>query len=167
LGRYDEILQLALVDATGCVLFYDSFKPTEKKSWPQAQRVHSIAPRDVKGKAPFQSRRAEIQGIIDAGALIVAYNAEFDLGFLSAQGIKLQEKPYLCLMKEFACVYGRKKVHGHAYTYQSLEVCAQYYGVQNPEAHNALADAQTTLYCYQAFMQEGKYRPRREKWSMP
>jgi DNA polymerase-3 subunit epsilon len=164
---YDEILQLAIVDPAGQVLFYDSFKPTQKTSWPQAQKVHGIAPKDVRNKALFGSRKHEIQNIIDASELIVAYNAKFDLGFLGAQGIELRKKPYFCLMKEFAQiarVHGRKMGQRLSYTYQNLDSCARYYGVQNPSAHNALADAKTALYCYQAFMREGKRQTRVEEW---
>jgi DNA polymerase III epsilon subunit-like protein len=165
-GLYDEILQLAVINAMGQTLFYDSFKPVEKRIWPQAQKVHGISPHDVKDKTSFESRRNEIQSIIDASELVVAYNAEFDLGFLSAQGIELQGKPYICLMKEFARIYGRKKVHDRGYTFQSLDACARYYEVQNPKAHNALADAQTTLHCYQAFVKSAGRPVYRREWGV-
>jgi DNA polymerase-3 subunit epsilon len=163
---YDEILQLAIVDAAGSTLFYDGFKPTKRKSWAQAQRVHGITPNDVKGKAPFGSRKDEIQGIIDAGGLIVTYNAGFDLGFLSAQGIALKGRRYLCLMTEFARFHGRKGGRRRWYTWQSLEVCARHYGVANPRAHDALADALTTLRCYQSFMREGRREVRGKEWGI-
>jgi DNA polymerase-3 subunit epsilon len=163
-GTYDEILQLAIVDDTGTPLFYDNFKPVERKSWKQAQSIHGITPSVVKGKACFAERRNEIQRIVDTSTLIVVYNATFDLGFLSAQGIELGGRRYTCLMKEFARVYGSKKGHSKNYTWQTLDTCAQYYGIENPHTHNALSDAQTTLLCYQALVKEGKYAPRKEVW---
>jgi DNA polymerase III epsilon subunit-like protein len=165
-GSYDEILQLAIIDGAGKPLFYDSFKPVNRRSWTATQRIHGVAPRDVKEKAPFSERKAEIQSIIDVSRLLIAYNAEFDLGFLSAQGIGLEGKRFICLMKEFARIYGRKKVHGKGYTWQSLETCARYYGIVNLRAHDALADARVTLRCYRAFVQEGRHRARNEKWGV-
>jgi DNA polymerase-3 subunit epsilon len=161
---YDEILQLAIVDDTGTPLFCDNFKPVERKSWKQAQSIHGITPSAVKDKVCFAERRDEIQRVIDTSTLIVVYNATFDLGFLSAQGIELRDKRHICLMKEFARVYGAKKGHSKGYTWQALSICAQYYGIENSHTHNALSDAQTTLLCYQALVKEGKYAPRKEVW---
>jgi DNA polymerase-3 subunit epsilon len=113
---YDEILQFAIVDAASESLFYDSFSPIKHSSWTQAQSIHGIAPRDIKDKAPFSSRKAEIQTIIDAADLLVAYNANFDLAFLSAQGIELQDKRFVCLMKSFAQIHGRRGRYHISYT---------------------------------------------------
>jgi DNA polymerase-3 subunit epsilon len=163
---YDEILQLAIVDATGAPLFYDSFSPVRHKSWAQAQRIHGIAPRNLKGKAPFSSRKAEVQSIINDADLIVAYNADFDLGFLSAQGIKLKGMRFACLMKEFARVHGRKRGHRTRCIWQTLEACAQYYGIAYPLTHDVLADARVTLRCHQSLMQESGYRMCVKEWSI-
>jgi DNA polymerase III epsilon subunit-like protein len=163
-STHDEVLQLAIVNATEETLFYDSFKPAKQKSWPRAEKLHGITPRDVTNKAPFAERRAEIQNIIDTNPLIVAYNAEFDLLFLSSQGINLKKKRYICLMKEFARMHGSKKGHRQGYAWCRLEDCARHYGVANPQAHNAWADAQTTLRCYQLFAAESNYRIHEKEW---
>jgi DNA polymerase III epsilon subunit-like protein len=164
-AAFDEILQLAIVDDAGDSLFYESFKPRYKKSWKPAQKIHGIMSSDVKDKAHFEDRRGEIQNIINTSTLIVAYNAEFDLGFLSAQEIELDKRRYVCLMKEFARVYGAKRKYGGGYIWQSLDTCAQYYGVSNPHMHNALSDTETTLLCYQAFIKEDKFTPHKEVWT--
>jgi DNA polymerase III epsilon subunit-like protein len=164
-AAFDEILQLAIVNDAGDSLFYESFKPRYKKSWKQAQKIHGIMPSDVKDKPHFETRRNEIQGIINTSTLIVTYNAEFDLGFLSAQGIELNKKRYVCLMKEFARVYGAKRKYGSGYIWQSLDTCARYYGVSNPRMHNALSDTQTALLCYRALVKEGKFVLHEEVWT--
>jgi DNA polymerase III epsilon subunit-like protein len=162
---FDEILQLAIVDDAGNPLFYESFKPLYKKSWKSAQKIHGIAPADVKDKAHFEDKLSEIQSIINTSTLIVAYNAEFDLGFLHAQRIELNKKHYVCLMKEFARVYGARRKYGGGYIWQPLDTCARYYGVRNPHMHNALSDTQTALLCYQALVKEGKCIPHEEVWT--
>jgi DNA polymerase III epsilon subunit-like protein len=43
-------------------------------------------------------------------------------------------------------------------------VCAQHYGVTNPAAHDALADARATLRCYQLFVQERERILCETKW---
>jgi DNA polymerase III epsilon subunit-like protein len=164
-ASFDEILQLAIVDDAGKSLFYENFKPLYKKSWKQAQKIHGITPSDVKDKPHFEERLSEIQSIVNASTLIVTYNAEFDLGFLNAQGIDLNKKRYVCLMKEFARVYGAKRKYGSGYIWQSLDTCARYYGVKNPHVHNALSDTQTALLCYQALVKEGKFTPHKEVWT--
>jgi DNA polymerase III epsilon subunit-like protein len=164
-AAFDEILQLAIVDEAGNSLFYESFKPLYKKSWTQAQKIHGITPTDVKDKPHFADRLSEIQSIINTSTPVVAYNAEFDLGFLHAQGIELNKKRYICLMKEFARVYGARRKYGSGYVWQSLDTCARYYEVNNPQMHNALSDTQTALLCYQALLKEHKFPPREEVWT--
>ena len=47
--RGDEILQLGIVDATGATLLSGYVRPTHRKTWPAAQRVHGITPETVRG----------------------------------------------------------------------------------------------------------------------
>lgn len=118
-GGFDEILQLAIVDPKGQTLFYDSFKPEFKKQWSDAQRLHGITPSSVQDKQDFSKHRADIQRVIDAAGFVVAYNVAFDLKFLQAQGINLKRKPTVCVMQEFAPIFGKKGKGG-----QRLSVAA-------------------------------------------
>ena len=160
----DEILQLAIVDQAGVVLFYDSFSPTVRKSWKEAQRTHHISPKDVEQKQPFSSRLAEIQSIIKEAPLIVAYNAPFDFGFLQGQGVRLTDKPYVCAMEAFSRIYGKRRKYGGGWEWQSLQVCANHYGLKNNQAHDSLADAQLTLACFKAMLSDTRFPIRQKPW---
>ena len=41
---WDELLQVAVIDGEGRVLFDQLIKPSRRKKWPDAQRVHGISP---------------------------------------------------------------------------------------------------------------------------
>ena len=161
----DEILQLAIVDQDGAVLFYDSFAPKKKRSWPKAQAVNHISPGDVAGKQSFSARLEEIQNIIDTFPVIVAYNAVFDLRFLQGQGINLSKKPYVCAMEAFARAFAKKKHHGRGHKWKPLATCAAFFGLTNENAHDALADAQLTLACYKAMTRDPRFRTQPQAWS--
>lgn len=161
---FDEILQLAIVNQEGEILFNDSFLPANRKTWKTAQAIHNISPQDVASKQTFSSRLEEIQSIIQEAPLIIAYNASFDLAFLQGQGVDLQNKPYICAMDAFAKVYGKRRRYGHGWEWQSLEKCAAFFGLVNEHAHDALADAELTLACYKAMVRDGNLILNWESW---
>lgn len=41
---WDELLQVSVIDGEGYVLFDRLIKPSRRKKWPYAQRVHGISP---------------------------------------------------------------------------------------------------------------------------
>jgi len=161
---FDEILQLAIVNQDGEVLFYDSFAPLKIKAWPKAQAIHHISPEEVAEKQSFSARLEEIQGIIDRASLIVAYNAPFDLQFLEGQGVSLSKKPYACAMETFANGLIKRKRYGKTSAWRSLSTCANYFGLLNENPHNALADAQLTLACYKAMVNDARFCIRPQIW---
>ena len=162
--NFDEILQLAIVDQKSTTIFYESFSPVVKSTWGKAQRTHHISPKDVKDKQPFSSRKDDIQSIIKDAPMIVAYNASFDLGFLQGQGISLVDKPYICAMETFSRIYGKRRKYGGGWEWQSLETCADYYGLKNEQAHNALGDAKLTLACFKAMLSNKGFSIQRKVW---
>ena len=148
---WDELLQVAVIDGEGRILFDRLIKPSRRKTWPDAQRVHGISPMIVRSCRTFRAYRNELQGIFDAADVIVGYNTEFDLGFLSEQGILIPDCRHVDVMLDFAPVYGEWSEYYGDYKYQKLTTCAGYYGYQWPgNAHNALEDCRATLYCYRA-----------------
>jgi len=163
--RPDEILQLAIIDQNGTVLFYDNFKPTIKTSWLTAQAIHNIAPKDVATKLPFSERVDEIQNIVAKASFIVAYNAAFDFGFLQGNGINLLQKPYVCAMEVFAHTLDKRKHYG-SYEWKSLAYCANYFGLENAQAHDALSDAQLTLTCFKAMADDAHFHIQPKPWKV-
>lgn len=140
----DEVLQLAIVDQDGLVLFYQKFRPEFLVAWPEAENIHHIKPADVANEHPYRYYKKKVQQIIRDTPLMVGYNLLFDLRFLDV------ELPFTMeiydVMKGFAPIYGERSRTG--YKWQTLESCAAYYGYTY-HAHDALEDAKATLFCYQ------------------
>lgn len=144
----DELLQVAIIDQDGCVLFNQKFRPQFTKSWPEAEAIHHISSADVKNEKSYRSYKKEVQKIVCAAPLIVGYNVVFDLSFLDIE-LPIQHEIY-DIMEAFAPIYAQKR--SGWYAWQTLKVCASYYGYKY-RAHDALEDARATLYCYRAIKQ--------------
>jgi DNA polymerase III epsilon subunit-like protein len=156
-ANFDEILQLAIINQNGQTLFYDSFKPERKTSWPKAQSVHHIVPEDVAAKLSFTKSAEKINAIIASAPLIIAYNAVFDLSFLHGCNINLLHKPYICAMKTFSRAFKSTK-------WKSLANCAAYFNLKNSKEHDALGDAQLTLACVRAMSADKRFHLQSEIW---
>jgi DNA polymerase-3 subunit epsilon len=161
---FDEILQIAIIDNDGIVLFHDSFKPEISSAWPVAQDIHHISPEDVAKKLPFSARLEEVQSIINRVPFLVAYNIAFDLGFLQGSGISLNRKPCVCVMEVFARMFGRRRRYGNGHQWQSLTSCAAYFGLVNERPHDALSDARLTLACFKAMANDKRFHVQPEPW---
>lgn len=68
--RGDEILQLGIVDATGSTLLSGYVRPTHRKTWPAAQRVHGITPETVRGAPAMGDLRTCGQFLYDYGVCL-------------------------------------------------------------------------------------------------
>ena len=118
---WDELLQVSVIDGEGYVLFDRLIKPSRRKKWPDAQRVHGISPMTVRSWGTFREYRNELQEIFDAADVIIGYNTEFDLGFLAEQGILIPDCRHADVMLDFAPVYGEWSEYYGNYKYQKLD----------------------------------------------
>ena len=148
-----EILQLAMIDGTGVLKLNEQFKPIRKREWPEAQKIHGIAPKDVQEKPSIETYTVEIQKHIDYAELLVAYNFHFDYVFLREAGISFSGKRYYDVMHEFSKKHGGKRRYGTK-QYVSLKKCAAYYGYDLSGAHDAEEDARATLHCFIKLQEE-------------
>ena len=145
----DEIIQLAIVAEDGSILFNEYFRPEHTHIKPYAQRINSISYDMIKDEPTFSDRLSTIQKIIDEAGLIVTYNAEFDMAFLTEQGVCASGIPVFCMMKAFTQLRLTRRPIAKTIRRYSLEQCAQYFGVEiTGNTHDALTDARTTLACY-------------------
>lgn len=150
--RWDEILQLTAIDQDGNPLINTLLRPQSVKSWPGAMRVNGITPEMVKD-APAASDIEEIVKKVFTGrddTMYVAYNGNFDLGFLRHTFGIGDPKHYYDVMYAFAPIYGQWDDYHGNYRWQKLVTCAAYYGYDwgDDTAHDSLADCRATLYCY-------------------
>lgn len=149
----DEILQLSIINGNGDVLFSEYIKPSRRKKWEEAQKVHQISPEKVKNCKTFRHYKKQIQQIFDSVDIIIAYNAVFDIRFLSAVGIDCyrvvnkpeERKTVLDVMIDFAEIYGEFSEYHNSYKWKKLSFAAKYYDYEFI-AHDSLEDVRATLH---------------------
>lgn len=151
-ARENDILQLAIIDDQGNVLFNEYMKPTKKTAWPDAEAINGISPNIVKDKQPLLFYKDQIQEIINKADSIIGYNLQFDLSFLMLAGIRIpRDVVQIDVMHEFAPIYGEWNEYYETYKWQKLTTAAAYYGYDGiANAHDALADTRMTLFVYRA-----------------
>jgi DNA polymerase-3 subunit epsilon len=137
-----EILQLAMIDGKGQILFNEYFKPEKHKVWPEAETINGITPPMLKDKLSVANYTNVIQSHIDTADLLIAYNFEFDYIFLRSIGINFVGKQYCDVMKRYALLRGKYE------KYVSLKTCAKQLGYSFDNTHDAVSDAKATLFCF-------------------
>lgn len=154
----DEILSLTILDLDGNVLFDELVRPENRKRWPKAQEVHGITPAMVKDKELLLSYRKKLQELWENADLIVGYNIGFDMEFLLAAGIYLDEVPRFDVMREFAPIWGRWDEYHNDWRWPKLAQCAKHYGITDFDAHSSRGDAEATRQCFLALLEDDEYR---------
>lgn len=142
----DEILQVAVIDGAGTVLFNSLVKPSRHESWPTAQRVTGLSPQDVADGSPLDCCKATIEDALQDAELLVGFNVMYDLGFLHAVDIDVPVCRYFDVMREYASVAQVRGRYGRI-LWRPLHECARHYGVELVP-HDALSDIQATMQCF-------------------
>lgn len=152
----DEILQLSIIDFSENILFNEYFKPVHCTSWDEAESINGISPEMVADKRPISDNVNEISEIVQKAEVIIGYNIQFDLNFLSAAGVQIPEVKEIDIMEEFAEIYGEWSKYFGAFKWQKLTTAADYYGYDwnSHNAHDSLADCFATLYCTKKIFKE-------------
>ncbi|MBR3723200.1 MAG: 3'-5' exonuclease [Selenomonadaceae bacterium] len=155
LDRESEILQLAIINGFGDVLFNELIKPKCQTTWSHAEKVHHISPTMVEKCKTIDSYFPILKKIFKEAEIYVGYNLPYDIRMLKQSGFPAD---CLCrkgcqqidIMKVFAPVFGEKNAKSNRYKWQSLATCADYYHYDwgKDKAHGALADAKATLFCF-------------------
>lgn len=134
----DEILTISIIGRDGSVLLDERFRPTVKTEWPHASAVNGIYPEDVADLPTIETAIPRLREIFAGADEVIGYNVGFDLGFLSAVGVRPREDARITdTMKEFTWFMGRR--------YKLVDV-ADHIGYEwTGRAHGSLADALATL----------------------
>ena len=149
----DEMLQLSIIDGDGNVLFDEYLKPQQKTEWTEAMKVNGITPDFVADKKSVSDYIKRIQAIFNSADVIVGYNTQFDIRFVKAVGIEINEQTEIVdVMQDFAEIYGEINEKYGGYKWQKLIKCADYYDFDwsstGTHAHDSLGDTYATLHCY-------------------
>ena len=144
----DEILQLSIIDGDGNTLLNSYVKPGLHDRWPKATQVNGITSEMVKDAPQAKDLIPIVKGIFDSADILIAYNIDFDLGFLDQWGVcPTKEQEIVDVMEEFAEEYGEYNEYYGNYKWQKLTTAADYYGYIF-DAHDSLEDVRATLYVY-------------------
>lgn len=141
-----EMVSVALVDHRGEQVLHEFVKPA-KPIEPGASRITGITDAAVADKPAFPAIEPVLSSAL-AHKLVVIYNAAYDVKVLkntyARYGLSLPEHRTWCAMEWFARLNGEWNELRGSYVWKSLAKAASYFGVENPSAHDALADCQTT-----------------------
>ena len=130
----DEILTISIIGRDGSVLLDERFRPTVKTEWPHASAVNGIYPEDVADLPTIETAIPRLREIFAGADEVIGYNVGFDLGFLSAVGVRPREDARITdTMNLFTWFMGRR---------YKLVDAADHIGYEwTGRAHGSLADA--------------------------
>lgn len=122
-----------------------------------AQNIHHISIYDVEGKPTWKEIGPKVHKIISQADLIVAHNAQFDIGFLDVEfyriGLEIPEVEVFCTMENgrFATFEGK---------IPNLRVLCEAFDIEYDlsKAHGAEYDIILTLKCFFLGIKGGYYK---------
>jgi DNA polymerase-3 subunit epsilon len=148
LEQDDEIVEIAIIDHQGEVLFDTRIRP--QKSIPSvATEIHGID-NDMVATAPRWDEIHDAVYAVLADRNVVVYNAAFDLRMLQQSaakyGLQLPPISVSCAMTTYAEYYGEWNEGRQQWQYQSLNQAADQQCIHVAGSlHSALVDCKTTL----------------------
>lgn len=149
-SREDRVIELGCVELvnrfpTGRSL-HRFINPQGRRVHPDAQAVHGISDADLANKPVFSAIIDEFVEFID-GANLVAHNANFDIGFINAEFVRLEHGTIDPSRIVDTLAIARRK---HPMGPNSLDALCRRYGVDNSRRtkHGALLDAELLAEVY-------------------
>ena len=126
--------------------FHHYINPQGRRVNPEAQAVHGIGDADLAGKPTFGEIANELSGFID-GAMLVAHNANFDIGFLNAEFARIGRPSIDPGRVIDTLAIARRK---HPMGPNSLDALCRRYGIDNSHRtkHGALLDSELLAEVY-------------------
>jgi len=145
----DRMVEIGMVEMIGRVetgrTFHAYFNP--QRSMPaEAEAVHGLSEHFLSDKPCFSELAQELVDFID-GAILVAHNAQFDIGFIDAELSRCGHLPYGMTNVVDTLALARTR---HPGSKHSLDALCTRYGVDRSHRikHGALLDAQLLAQVY-------------------
>lgn len=143
----DDILQVSVIDGTGRTVMDELVHPYRKARWPEAQRIHGIAPSDVRDAPSMAELRPRIESALRDASVIIGYNhISFDIPFLESYGTEIPRCDLCDVMDDFSPIAGEWNDYYQNWRWQKLVRCADWYGYRF-RPHDSLEDVRATLHC--------------------
>jgi len=136
-----KIVEIAIVNQRGIVLMNGLVNPGIPIS-KGATKTHGITNGILKYRHTFEVFRPRVEELLEGRPCII-YNARYDMSFLEAEGINVEEYDFKCLMLQFAKYHGEWREEGGGWQWKTLYYACQYMGISFSEKqwHNAYRDA--------------------------
>jgi DNA polymerase-3 subunit epsilon len=144
LGVTDQVVDLAVIDRTGKVLFDSLVRPTIPMP-PEVSAVNGITP-EMLESAPTFAEIMPVLAPIVSDRRVITYGAGFDVKMIrqtaNAWRIPTPVPGAFCAMIAYAEFHGEKSAWGQ-WKWQKLEAAARQCRIEVPEKlHRALADTE-------------------------
>lgn len=148
IDRASEIVEVALVDKAGNLL-YESFVKPQNPIPADVTRIHNITNDMVLHAQAWPILWPTIRGFF-VGKTIAAYNVEFDLRMMQQSMVRYripwkETLRSFCVMKLFAEFHGEWDPRRSTYRYISLDMAGKLSGIPLPNSHRAADDARLAL----------------------
>ena len=126
--------------------FHVYLNPQGRPIHPDAERVHGISADFLKDKPVFSDIAGDFDAFCD-GAVLVAHNATFDMGFINAERARLGQGPVDPALVIDSLAIARRR---HPLAQNSLDALCKRYGIDNSHRtkHGALLDAELLAEVY-------------------
>lgn len=151
LTESDEIIEIAIIDLRGEVLFNQRIKPT-RKSWKSAEEIHGISPEMLKDCPTWPEVYPTITRIFE-GKDVLGWNVEFDIQMLRNTTEK-HDLPWMfhfdfkntaCVMTHYGAWVGERYPNSGHYKKYKLTDAVRACGGTISDEHSALGDCLMTL----------------------
>ncbi len=140
----DEVIEVAVLDTDGQVLYESLVKPKRAISR-EAARVHGITEAFLYSAPPWETVWPSVKQALH-GRWLAVYNVEFDLRMMrqscGLHGIRW-EAPMAgrtCIMELFAMYFGETNPRYGGYKWKSLDFAGRYFQLAQPNSHRAADD---------------------------
>ncbi len=147
LERFDEIIEISIIDDEGQLLFGSLVKPSQPIPF-DSTRIHGITNEDVQGARSWPAVWPEVRAAL-FGRLVVIYNEEFDLRMMQQSHARYRlpwrdKFTTFDLLKLYAEFYGEWDPRRRSYRYHSLAAAGRHCQISLPNAHRSTADTLLT-----------------------
>ena len=88
-SRDSEVLEVAITDAEGVVVFYHHMKPVGEKAWRYCEEASNIDADALKSEKPLSWYKPQIEEILSSADFICSYRSDFVRRALSQNGVAI------------------------------------------------------------------------------
>lgn len=129
----------------------------------EAAKIHGLTTEILREKGlPIGDVLASFVETIDAGCVVVAFNAQYDTkvmrGELRRAGMpdRFEQTPNICVMRALTEVCCIPKAKGNGFKFPKLAEAMAYFKIEQQRAHSADGDARACLELFRKLRETGK-----------